>query len=354
MLPYYITIATSVVAAGLSEFQRRFDLAHGRSRGSNVARLFALVAGTALVVVAAFRWRVGTDYATYATNYESYKTQPLDWLDEPGIRILARFSAYILDDYATMFALASIITVGLTVATLYSRSRTFAFAILIYVLSTSWQGSFNGVRQFFACAVLFAGHKYVLERRLLPYLLIVLLATLFHVSALMAILLYWVPRKPMSWQATVLLLVVAAALISAYDQLGSILEWVADDDVTATTYFVEQVNPLRVLFAFFPVLVYWLFTKRQTLSDAGYFYANMLIVNAAIFMASMGSAYLARFAIYTQIYLALAIPLLTNLDNPKERRIIISLLVLAYAAFWYLETSTSANLSTFRWVTDRV
>lgn len=353
MLPYYVVLVVSVAAAALSEFQRRYDLVQGRARGGSIARFFALVAGTVLVSVAALRWRVGTDYVSYSVNYEEYKTQPLGWLDEPGIRIIARLSGLLRDDYTTMFAIASIITVGLTVATLYSRSRTFAFAVLIYILSASWQGSFNGIRQYLACAVLFAGHKLILDRRFTPYVVIVLIAALFHVSALVAILFYWVPRKRMSRRNTILLLAIAAIAIAAYDQLGAVFEWVKQEDVTAGSYFERDVSFLRVLFAVAPVFVYWIFTNRREWATEGYFYVNMLIVNAAVFIASSGSAYVARFAIYTQIYLALAIPLLVQVKNPKERWLLSVLFVAIFGVFWYIETSGSINLSNFRWVTER-
>ena len=68
-------------------------------------------------------------------------------------------------------------------------------SIALFVLLGTWQGSFNGVRQYLAAAIIFAGHSLILNRRFKLFLLVVLMAALFHISALVCLAFYFVPLQ---------------------------------------------------------------------------------------------------------------------------------------------------------------
>lgn len=321
---------------------------------------FAVMVGLLLVAVAALRWRVGTDYFTYTDLYRTYTDaawSSLRPLSEPGIDVLAKAAAWFKDDPASMFALAAVVTVGLSVRTIYKHSRTFALSVTLYILTSSWQGSFNGVRQFLACAILFAGHRYILERKLGRYLLVVGLATSFHVSAMAMVLLYWVPRRRLRPSAVLVLATVAIVAASGFERLGLVFEWFkqeggSQDDIFAS-YFYERLNPLRVLAAVAPVLFYVAFTAKSRLEASDFFYVNVLFINAAVLVASINSAYVARFAIYTGIYTALAVPRLFNMRDRKLASVSILLMLALYAVFWHTDTTADSSLTTFRWIFER-
>ena len=182
MTTYYVVIALTffVAVLGTSRVPATPDGSEGeperiaRTSPAAVALVTLILAG-----VSALRWRVGTDYVSYSNLYDEYINTPASewgWDTEPGIRILAKIGAQWRDDYAVMFALAAIITVGLIVGALGRHSKAFAFSILLYILTATWQGSFNAVRQYLACAILFAGHRFILERRLIPWVLVVAVA----------------------------------------------------------------------------------------------------------------------------------------------------------------------------------
>lgn len=355
MLTYYITILIAVSAAALAQGKSADDESHGKHSMSNP--WFALAVAAVLTSVAAFRWRVGVDYDTYVSLYRTrYTTAPLRELkfwDEPGIVVIAKVAERINGDYATMFALASLITVGLSVWTFYRTSPKFGYAILLYIISTTWQSSFNGVRQFLACSILFAGHQLILERKFFRYLLVVLFASLFHISAVVAILLYWVPRRRMGFFLGVALIVTAAVSVSLYDALGQVFNWTKQEDVTAGAYFVEEVNPLRTAAAFAPLVVYLLFTDKTQLKSREFFWVNMAFINGAILLAASGSAYIARFSVYTMVYLALAIPAIWRIRDGALRALVIVATLAGHTAFWYLETVQTSALNSFQWVFER-
>jgi transmembrane protein EpsG len=325
---------------------------------SRTAKFWALVSASILVAVAALRWHVGTDYMTYAFLYDGYKAT--SWGDyslfsEPGIRILARLASWIHDDSAVMFALASLVTVGLSVRTIYRHSPMFALSVLLYVITGAWQGSFNGVRQYLACAIIFAGHRYVIDRKFTKYMLIVILATLFHVSALAMAFLWFVPLKRLGTLRAAGLMIVAALGLTVYSYAMSVMSlFKGPMAVTANSYLTQQVNPLRVALAFVPLVLYISLTRRDRLEPEAYFYVNMGFINAAVMVAGANSAYLTRFSIYTSIFSILLIPRLLNMRDRMLAAISGVVLVSVFWAFWYVDTvQVMASLANFKWIFNR-
>jgi transmembrane protein EpsG len=368
MMVYYFTTAFAVGAAWLSQRFRSgpprsrttgtATLVEPRSRHTGTATLWALVSGSILVAVAALRWHVGTDYPTYAGLYAGYKAEPwgeYSLFSEPGIRILAKIASWIHDDSAVMFALASLVTVGLSVRTIYRRSPMFALSVLLYIIMGAWQGSFNGVREYLACAIIFAGHRYVIDRKFTKYMLIVILATLFHVSALAMILLWFVPLKRLGALRSAGLMIVAALGLTMYSYAMSVMSlFKGQMAVTANSFLTQQVNPLRVAFAFVPLVLYISLTRRDRLEPQDYFYVNMGFINAAVMIAGANSVYLTRFAIYTSIFTILLIPRLLNMRDRRLAGISGVVLVSVFWAFWYMDTTkVGASLADFNWIFNR-
>jgi transmembrane protein EpsG len=333
----------------------------GESQAADHRRVplwLAIPAAAILIAVAMFRWRVGVDYDTYAQSYPMLRDA--EWVDlgafgEPGIRWIAKVAAVIHDDYATMFALAALITLALCTRTLHRYSDAFFLSLVLFVLMGAWQGTFNGMRQWLACAVVFASHRFILERRFLPYLFVVLVGALFHLSALVLLLIYFVPRRRLGLGRGTMLVLGAVVATQSYDLLAQGVELLRSDidELTRSGYFNEQVNPLRVLSALGPVFLYLAFTDRDRLSERGQFYVNLAFVHAAITVAAFNSAYIMRFTIYTVPFVALAIPAMLNMQNRTWRGLLIAVTTALYSVVWYLDTTYSTYTATFRWVFER-
>jgi transmembrane protein EpsG len=328
-----------------------------RSTRTAGARL-ALLAGAVLAAVGALRWRVGTDYFTYAQLYPGYSTVPWQdygFISEPGLKAIAYISRLLHDDYATMMAIASVITIGLSVRTLYRHSPAFAFSLFLFAVTGPWLGSFNGIRQYLACAIVFAGHRYAIERHFLRYAVVVGLASLFHISAVVCLMFYFLPRRRLSaWTA----IAVAAAAIVATEAYGRILDVIVTirsgaDFTGPNSYFTEELNPLRVLVAVAPLIFYAVVADKKRLTPADGWYAYMLLAHAAVLVAASGSAYIARFGAYTGIFLCLAIPRLLPTKDANLRALALLAMVSLYTAFWYVETANIPELANFRWIFDR-
>lgn len=178
------------------------------------------------------------------------------------------FKRFVSSDFNVFFMFLAIFQ-AFSIAKLYQKySIDYAFTIFLFMTSTSYVWMMNGIRQFTAVCVILCFFDNVLDKKFLRFLLVVLIASTIHSSAIIWIVVYFIVRfKPFSWQIWVC---VFATLIVIFfiDQfttlLDSSLEGTAYEGTgehlmsytDASTGFTDDgVNPIRVLIAAVPSVI---------------------------------------------------------------------------------------------------
>ncbi|MEZ5114071.1 MAG: EpsG family protein [Nocardioidaceae bacterium] len=90
-----------------------------------LARILVLSAALVLMIVAALRWKVGTDYGQYVINYDSYKLSffsDLRTFNEPGIRGIAWLVSQVADNSTVFMAAVSLFTLRLMLFTILATA----------------------------------------------------------------------------------------------------------------------------------------------------------------------------------------------------------------------------------------
>lgn len=318
------------------------------------SRLFVTLAAAVLILVAGLRWGVGTDFFGYVRNYETYKTSFLTDVRafaEPGTKGIAWIVSHVRDDPALFMFTASAITIVLMLWTIARYSTALVMSYLLFIFVGSWHGSFNGVRQFLAAAIILSGHRFIVERKFVKYAVVVLLAASFHISALAMLALYLVSNKRLNRKLVALLALAAIGALYASDAALGLVE-VVKDDLTLNDYMLTAINPLRVAVAIAPAFFYWSSGVR-TGADGEWFYRNIVVVHAAVMLAASWSTYLGRFGIYTTAFLPLALPRLIDFPDRRVTALARVAVILLYATFWYVEVSESSSLNNFQFVFER-
>lgn len=316
-----------------------------------MSRLMVFGAASVLVLFAGLRYRVGTDYSGYVANYGMYKESFSEdfWsFNEPGIKALANVASWIRDEPSTLIFLASLMTVGGMLWTYARYSPAVTFSFVLFALAGPWIGSFNGVRQYLACAVLVLGHRFIFDRKPVRYALVILVASLFHASALLAFLLYLVPSSRLRPFGFVVVFVLSfVALGSSESVLGFVGDFKGDEVTSA--YATTAVSPLRIAVACAPLLLYTMKPPAWAGKDE-WFYRNLAVVHATVMLAASWSAYISRFGIYTSAFIPLFLVRLANFPDARTTSMVRTAIVLLYAVYWYLDVVPSDALNNYRTV----
>ncbi|MDD3401314.1 MAG: EpsG family protein [Eubacteriales bacterium] len=363
-LVYYVVVVLvgffafmSTLPTRKQEAERALCQEEGREYVRKPTIYFVVLITAVLVFVAGFRYYVGSDYGAYYKVFSgSFNTfiHHLVTYDEPGIHLVAFVAKIFWNDGAAVIFASSFITIVLYVIQIYKHSTMFALSILLYIFLGAWATSFNAVRQYLAAAVLLMGHRYILDRKFWKYLLFVFLASLFHISALVMIVPYFILTRKLDFKQVILLVAASLILRYSYDFIFELVGVYKGGAFAVEGYMKGTVNILRIAVAYAPLLVYMLMADKNNMTKEENFYMNCILFNAFVMFATMNSAYLARMADYSSATVIIGYSFLMNrIKDGRLRRIVIFAVLLLFAAFWWYQISISPDLKTFKWIWDR-
>lgn len=148
--------------------------------------IFAIVLPS---IVAAFRGNTGSDSEMYRIAYEQGINAVHRWVNfEMGYRILVQILHSLYMPYQVLFFVTSFITVSFTLLTILQLKKCIDVRLATYIYITGlYLFSFNAMRQCIAISLCLYGIVLYLKRHLIKGIMMILLASLFHVSALICL-----------------------------------------------------------------------------------------------------------------------------------------------------------------------
>lgn len=155
-----------------------------------------------LIILTGLRsYNIGADTLVYLDALDYYKSldhnnilfaelvEPFDF--EIGYFFLTKICAWLgCNKTVFLFIIATLIYLPLF-KTIETRSTKPILSILIYFGLGIFSYSLGIFRQMIACSILLIGIKYIEKREIFKYIFIVLLASSFHLTALIALPIYW-------------------------------------------------------------------------------------------------------------------------------------------------------------------
>lgn len=345
------------------------DCSRSRSRklnteGEKKAYLgFACLVIAVLSLVSGLRWQVGTDYINYAILYEDIRTGGYAAVADQGIEIgfvavCSFFSLFTQSPYAMFLFFAFVINI-LIVLALRDNSSLFWFAVVLYLLKYTYYSTFNILRQSCAMAIVFYGTKYITKGEFKKYLICVLLASTFHVSALIMLPVYFFVRLK-AWSKGVLAVSLVLSLFYVfYDRLMPVIYSIIGNTAYGKYEAVIAAEDrgssiLRVVVAGAPVVLAVIFRKRlaQRIGHSN-IAVNMCLI--ALFMAllSQKELYFGRLGAYFNIYKLLLLPYFVQIFEDRRMRFCVLLLfIVCYTGYCYVLMPTEGGVLPYQTIFD--
>lgn len=206
---------------------------------------------------------------------------PEFWADpdirDKGFAVLQSIIKFFTDDAQVFLFIMSLVTVGCLFWAIIKYSPEMDFGIFLFITMGCYVDTMNGLRQAIVAAVLFLVlPKLRIEKKLVPYLIVVLLASTVHGSALIFIPIYFIAdKKP--WSASTAIVIVACLVVYVFfntgigDALVEILDGTSygEDYGQMLSEGNSSVNVLRVFVAGVPVIISLLYHNAHMRKDTG-------------------------------------------------------------------------------------
>lgn len=169
---------------------------------------------------------VGNDTITYHamfTNLNVYDNFFLVESFEYGYVILMRFIGLFTKNSQIAIIVVAFLTVTPVIITVFKYSEMPWLSVLLFFLLGIMGFQMNIMRQALAMSIIFAGSKFLLDRKIIKYVILVLFAMLFHKTAIFALFIIPFLYIPVKNIVIVILLILAVLITAVFPYLLGIL-----------------------------------------------------------------------------------------------------------------------------------
>lgn len=269
---------------------------------------------------------------------------------DPGFTAFTVLMRFLVGNNDMLFFLVIAAFQLVVISLFFCRYSTNYWAcIFLFIVSTdylSWMH--NGMRQFLAVAIVLAGSKYLFSKQYVQMILLILLASLFHGSALLMIPIVFVVQGNAWNRKTIVMLVATAVVIVFVDRFSPILNELLqdtqyDDMMNNEIWSTDDgTNILRVAVYSVPAMLSLFGLKhiRAAANPIMDICINCSIVTMALYLvASVSSGiYIGRLPIYTTLQGYIALPwMIDQIFERRSAKLIRYVMYGAYLAFFYFQ-----------------
>lgn len=301
-MPVYLVMLAVVVAAGIPLCSRKCGRA-GRI-------IFCIAAALMFTFVSAVRFKVGYDYNLYGGLYFNMKY--LELVDIPLIKQEKGFLLpfYILnlanEEYYYAFICTSIVFYPAIFYFIYKNSKHPWLSTAAFLCFGIFFNSLCFLRQFLAAIIMLYAAKFISGKNPLRFMVLCIIASAFHWSALIWLVLYFLVKIRPSFLYTGL----AAAATAVFCVFSKkIMLWLIENFEMYGSYNpetnVEAANGLSPMYSImFGVLFLLAFLFRKRLTEKNPLnavYINCLMYTTIFEIMGTRHAILSRFALLTYL-----------------------------------------------------
>ncbi len=319
--------------------------------------IFAIIVFLPIIIMAATRDNF-SDTLSYRSNFlnvfpESF-SQLKEYLPEvekdKGFIIFASIIKMIIGkrDVLYFFIIAAI--QGTIIASVFRKySINYILSVFLFVASADYIGwMYNGIRQFLAVVIVFAATPFIIKRKYVSAILLILLASTMHMSALIMIPIVFIVQGQ-AWNKKTLMFIIAVLLVIVF--LGSFTSWL--DGALADTQYKDTVsefsannddgtNPIRVLVYSLPAIISFFERKKIQASDnvVVNICTNMSIISAGLYLVSMfiSGIIVGRLPIYCSLFGYILLPWqIESLFKERAKTFVYIALVCGYLGYYYYQ-----------------
>ena len=277
---------------------------------------------------------VGVDSHTYYNHFYTFGEFGCSFVEE-GFDYLNRLLYHAGFDYTSMFIACIALTAIPMFFALERCENYFVSASMLYILS--FVTVVNGIRQVIVCGLFLFAYRFIEERRLIPYLAIIVFGFFFHASALILIPLYFLVN--LSFSNRTYLIVFLASLVFIFIPASSLVSGIMKYLDFGVRNYGEIHSDMKVVSASTFGFIYSLTLRSIILYmmlKSGYFKKNVVLANLmflALVSPNIGYSLplFSRITMYFTWFIFLGLPQLVRLfSNGMRNKMQYAVIVLVF------------------------
>lgn len=316
-------------------------------------RIFCMLGLLIPIIIGGFRYGVGTDYFNYINIFSDHVKKGFVNIDgiEIGYTLLEQFSSLFAPyDTRMLFIITTALTIVFFYIGLVRFKPQYPGLVTFLYLMTLLPMSFNTVRQGIAVSIVFLALSYAKDKRTIPFVTWCVIASLFHISALLVIPFYFIirigmlknnqsPRSLGLRYISRLIVMISITIAITVNALNLALSIPGFDKYELYTYMNEDGANLMFYCKLALLAVIFILSKYIILRDNVQY--NTFIMSGAIMeiiLLSLGfvSPFIKRQALYFSLLYIILLTLVVRINSNKARQALLYSVIACYAIGFFV------------------
>ena len=293
----------------------------------------------------------GKDFFEQAVHSSSFTYYQSVVQTDIGYAILNFIISRFTSNVNIFFLILQLIINGLMFATIYDNKKKVPmwFSMLIY-LTVYYCRTYNYIRQSIALAIVLYSTKYIEQDKLKKYILCILVAELFHPTAIFAISLYLLKYIANSKHRTLYEGIILLAVIGVTLNISNVLKVLYQMGIVPERYYAYTyrfVNTtggysfIDVIYRVIWIIIYMIFGKKLRREESiNNCYGMCLWLDLIFFFCRTKLVYADRISLYFGYTTILFIPkMIEKVSNNRKgnANIIYFISCIIFIVYWYMK-----------------
>lgn len=264
---------------------------------------------------------------------------------EIGFRFIIKGISSIFSSYQMLFVLTSIFLIFSFYQATKRYSVYFFISVLVFTVN-SYAESLFMLRSFLAIGVLLFSFPYIIERKIVPVMLLNILAMNIHISSVIFLPVYFIYGIKNSKLIWILLIIVGGILMfNFYD----IVSYIVERYLPGYTYYFVYLDNYEGASWKMPALLGSLLLMRVVVLKKNFFDMGITrllsiisVLAFLVYTAGMGFGLTSRMAMFFTNMTFLILPDTVSQMKNKQLGIIISIVYIIFNSYFFLRNSTDS------------
>lgn len=289
-------------------------------------RFYLLLSFITPLLLCALRFYVGTDYSAY---YNQCKSETAGNI---GFNIISHIANRI-GDCKVLFSIYGAVTLIFGYLSLNNIEKKYRTLSLFLYLLLYFVVGFNIMKQTLAISIVLYAIKYIKKEKLLSYILLISLATIFHTTAIIAIFIYPILKIKKILPKFIIIVIFALSAIKL-QSIVALLSYLPVLNHFAI-YSDTSINSIGNNYTFYLqlliLIIFLIFNKTIQKNNTDYKqYLYIYIIGVILSFSGFLNPFIKRIALYFSSIEIFILPMISNISNKKrDKFIIMSIIVLA-------------------------
>ena len=285
--------------------------------------------------VAFRKTNIGNDTMEYIKLFKNCSLYKWDYLGaniryETGYIIFNIILSYISSSTRFFMIIMSLIFNYSVYKFIKFNSKNYLFSIIIYINLLFFYQSMTMMRQFLALSIILLSFNYIKEKKFFKYLIMTLLASCFHITAIVSLALY--PMYYMNLNRKRIFILSSITLIISI-LLDRILPYLSilTNRRDFYNHLIGEVKLANIILflIYFVFLIFSLFIIRKENKKFNNFYLYVFFFSSLLYSLSINTSILARMGHYIAIFSIIALPNIICF-NIKTRKLVYEFIISAF------------------------